>query len=127
MNYNMVGDAIVKHCGGLANFIHVTNCMTRVRMTIADTFLVDMTALKANEGVLGVVEDDTLQVIVGPGKSTKVAGVINARLKGQPDSGEALSAVEQKAKTAREKPKNRPGLKSYSNISPIFLFPFCPR
>ncbi|MDF7742973.1 PTS transporter subunit EIIB, partial [Klebsiella pneumoniae] len=24
----MVGDAIVKHCGGLANFIHVTNCMT---------------------------------------------------------------------------------------------------
>ena len=87
MNYNMVGDAIVKHCGGLANFIHVTNCMTRVRMTIADTSLVDMTALKAIEGVLGVVEDDTLQVIVGPGKSTKVAGVINARLKGQPDSG----------------------------------------
>ncbi len=59
MNYNMVGDAIVKHCGGLANFIHVTNCMTRVRMTIADTSLVDMTALKAIEGVLGVVEDDT--------------------------------------------------------------------
>ncbi len=54
MNYNMVGDAIVKHCGGLANFIHVTNCMTRVRMTIADTSLVDMTALKAIEGVLGV-------------------------------------------------------------------------
>ncbi|VTN99679.1 PTS system transporter subunit IIBC [Klebsiella pneumoniae] len=50
MNYNMVGDAIVKHCGGLANFIHVTNCMTRVRMTIADTSLVDMTALKAIEG-----------------------------------------------------------------------------
>ncbi|WP_420197128.1 PTS transporter subunit EIIB [Klebsiella pneumoniae] len=44
------GDAIVKHCGGLANFIHVTNCMTRVRMTIADTSTVDMTALKAIEG-----------------------------------------------------------------------------
>ena len=101
MDYNMVGDAIVKHCGGLANFIHVTNCMTRVRMTIADTSLVDMTALKAIEGgVLGVVEDDTLQVIVGPGKSTKVAGVINARLKGQPDSGEALSAVEQKSENS---------------------------
>nr|WP_243231569.1 PTS transporter subunit EIIB [Klebsiella pneumoniae] len=47
----MVGDAIVKHCGGLANFIHVTNCMTRVRMTIADTSLVDMTALKAIGGI----------------------------------------------------------------------------
>lgn len=55
--------------------------MTRVRMTIADTSTVDMTALKAIDGVLGVVEDDTLQVIVGPGKSTKVAGVINERLK----------------------------------------------
>lgn len=81
MNYNMVGDAIVKHCGGLENFIHVTNCMTRVRMTIADPSLVDMPALKGIEGVLGVVEDDTLQVIVGPGKSSKVATVINERLK----------------------------------------------
>ncbi len=45
--------------------------MTRVRMTIADTSLVDMTALKAIEGVLGVVEDDTLQVIVGPGEIDK--------------------------------------------------------
>ncbi|HDZ1582043.1 TPA: PTS transporter subunit EIIC [Klebsiella pneumoniae] len=122
MNYNMVGDAIVKHCGGLANFIHVTNCMTRVRMTIADTSLVDMTALKAIEGVLGVVEDDTLQVIVGPGKSTKVAGVINARLKGQPDSGEALSAVEQKAKTAREKAKKQTRTKVIlKHIANIFV------
>lgn len=122
MDYNMVGDAIVKHCGGLANFIHVTNCMTRVRMTIADTSLVDMTALKAIEGVLGVVEDDTLQVIVGPGKSTKVAGVINARLKGQPDSGEALSAVEQKAKTAREKAKKQTRTKVIlKHIANIFV------
>lgn len=39
MDYNQVANAIVGHCGGLANFLHVTNCMTRVRMTISDQTL----------------------------------------------------------------------------------------
>ncbi len=60
MNYDQVGNAIVKHCGGLANFAHVTNCMTRVRMTVTDQTQVNMQALKNIDGVLGVVEDDTL-------------------------------------------------------------------
>ena len=72
MDYNQVANAIVGHCGGLANFLHVTNCMTRVRMTISDQTRVNIAALKSIEGVLGVVEDDTLQIIVGPGKSSKV-------------------------------------------------------
>ena len=84
MDYNQVGNAIVKHCGGLSNLLHVTNCMTRVRMTIGEQSQVDIAALKSIEGVLGVVEDDTLQVIVGPGKSSKVASVINDLLKAKP-------------------------------------------
>lgn len=107
MDYNKVGHAIVKHCGGLANLLHVTNCMTRVRMTISDPSRVDIAALKSIEGVLGVVEDDTLQAIVGPGKSTKVANVINDLLKGQPADATPLSYVEQKAKLAREKAKKQ--------------------
>lgn len=107
MDYNKVGHAIVKHCGGLANLLHVTNCMTRVRMTISDPSRVDIAALKSIEGVLGVVEDDTLQAIVGPGKSTKVANVINDLLKGQPADATPLSDVEQKAKLAREKAKKQ--------------------
>lgn len=97
----------MKHCGGLANLLHVTNCMTRVRMTISDPSRVDIAALKSIEGVLGVVEDDTLQAIVGPGKSTKVANVINDLLKGQPADATPLSDVEQKAKLAREKAKKQ--------------------
>lgn len=107
MDYNKVGHAIVKHCGGLANLLHVTNCMTRVRMTISDPSRVDIAALKSIEGVLGVVEDDTLQAIVGPGKSTKVANVINDLLKGQPADATPLSDVEQKVKLAREKAKKQ--------------------
>lgn len=107
MDYNQVGNAIAKHCGGLSNLLHVTNCMTRVRMTIGDQSKVDIAALKSIEGVLGVVEDDTLQVIVGPGKSSKVANVINDLLKGQPAGDAPLSTVELKAKQAREKAKKQ--------------------
>ena len=122
MNYNLVGNAIVKHCGGLANFIHVTNCMTRVRMTIGDQTQVDMQALKGIDGVLGVVEDDTLQVIVGPGKSSKVATIINDLLKGQPVSDAPLGEVELKAKQAREKAKKQTRTKVIlKHIANIFV------
>ncbi|CAM3370154.1 PTS system EIIBC component [Klebsiella spallanzanii] len=122
MDYNQVGNAIVKHCGGLSNLLHVTNCMTRVRMTIGEQSQVDIAALKSIEGVLGVVEDDTLQVIVGPGKSSKVANVINDLLKGLPASDTPLSAVEQKAKLAREKAKKQTRTKVIlKHIANIFV------
>ena len=122
MDYNQVGNAIVKHCGGLSNLLHVTNCMTRVRMTIAEQSQVDIAALKSIDGVLGVVEDDTLQVIVGPGKSTKVANVINALLKDQPAGDAPLSSVEQKAKLAREKAKKQTRTKVIlKHIANIFV------
>lgn len=121
MNYNLVADTIVKHCGGSGNLIHVTNCMTRVRMTIADTSKVDMQALKAIDGVLGVVEDDTLQVIVGPGKSSKVATLINELMKGSP-ADTSVSNVEQKAKMARDKAKKQtPVKKVLKHIANIFV------
>ncbi|VUS37228.1 PTS transporter subunit EIIC [Klebsiella spallanzanii] len=122
MDYNQVGNAIVKHCGGLSNLLHVTNCMTRVRMTIGEQSQVDIAALKSIEGVLGVVEDDTLQVIVGPGKSSKVANVINDLLKGLPAGDTPLSAVEQKAKLAREKAKKQTRTKVIlKHIANIFV------
>ncbi|HBM3027999.1 TPA: PTS transporter subunit EIIC [Klebsiella oxytoca] len=122
MDYNQVANAIVGHCGGLANFLHVTNCMTRVRMTISDQTRVNIAALKSIEGVLGVVEDDTLQVIVGPGKSSKVANVINDLLKGQPADATPLSNVEQKAQLAREKAKKQTRTKVIlKHIANIFV------
>ncbi|MFG6656260.1 PTS transporter subunit EIIC [Scandinavium sp. M-37] len=121
MNYNLVADTIVKHCGGPGNLVHVTNCMTRVRMTIDDTSKVDMSALKAIDGVLGVVEDDTLQVIVGPGKSSKVATIINDLMKGSP-AATPVSEVELKAKLAREKAKKQTPVKAIlKHIANIFV------
>ncbi|WMY72524.1 PTS transporter subunit EIIC [Buttiauxella selenatireducens] len=121
MNYNLVADTIVKHCGGTANLAHVTNCMTRVRITIANAEQVDMQALRGIEGVLGVVEDDTLQVIVGPGKSSKVAAIINDLLSGT-QATIAVSDPEMKARLARDKAKKPTRIKSIlKHIANIFV------
>lgn len=65
---------IYENVGGVSNVAKIIHCMTRVRMTIKDYSQVDLDKLKAVDGVMGVVEDDTLQVIVGPGTVNKVAG-----------------------------------------------------
>lgn len=62
--------------GGPQNVQKLIHCMTRVRMTIRDYDKVDMAKLKAIDGVLGVVQEDTLQVVVGPGLVNKVAQVM---------------------------------------------------
>lgn len=62
--------------GGPQNVAKLIHCMTRVRMTIKDDTQVNLDQLKAIDGVLGVVEDDTLQVVVGPGIVNKVAQIM---------------------------------------------------
>ncbi len=64
---------IYAQVGGMGNVNKVIHCMTRVRMDIKDTTLVDMVGLKKIDGVLGIVEEETLQVVLGPGIVNKVA------------------------------------------------------
>ncbi|WP_461219362.1 glucose PTS transporter subunit IIA [Lapidilactobacillus salsurivasis] len=71
--YSTIGDQIYKHIGGPENVERLIHCMTRVRITVRDESKVDMDALKKIPGVLGVVQEDTLQIIVGPGTVNKVA------------------------------------------------------
>ena len=64
---------IYTNVGGPENVLKVIHCMTRVRMTIIDNSKVNIAGLKQIKGVMGVVEDETLQVVVGPGTVNKVA------------------------------------------------------
>lgn len=64
---------IFENVGGPANVRKLVHCMTRVRMTIIDYSKVNISGLKSINGVLGVVEDETLQVVIGPGTVNKVA------------------------------------------------------
>ncbi|MBC1391502.1 PTS transporter subunit EIIC [Listeria welshimeri] len=129
-----IGKQIFIHVGGMGNVSRIAHCMTRVRLGIINSELVNIEELKKVPGVVGVVEDDTLQIIVGPGVVNKVAtamadmaGVkigetIPENLDSNPKSGKEL--VEEKAsKTKAElkaKQNNSSGfkrlLKSISNI-----------
>lgn len=71
--YQAMGDGIYAHIGGPSNVAKLIHCMTRVRITIKDESKVDLAGLKKVPGVLGVVQEDTLQVVVGPGTVNKVA------------------------------------------------------
>lgn len=131
---------VYKEVGGEQNVDKLIHCMTRVRMDIRDYDKVNLEGLKKIDGVMGVVEDDTLQVIVGPGTVNKVAQemveMVGVKL-GDPfpsvsteaTSTEALSGkekVEQKAaevKAAQKAKMNNtsPAKKILKSISNIFV------
>ncbi|MDO0934102.1 PTS transporter subunit EIIC [Streptomyces sp. DG2A-72] len=65
--------ALLPLVGGPANITSVAHCMTRLRLGLADRSLVDDEAVRAVPGVLGVVaDDDTYQIVLGPGVVARV-------------------------------------------------------
>lgn len=59
--------------GGSDNVLDVENCITRLRVTVREVGRVDEPTLRGVDGVLGVVVDDTVQVVLGPGRVNDVA------------------------------------------------------
>lgn len=76
MDYNQLANDIIEKSGGKENFAAVTNCMTRVRIKYRDESKVDMEGIKALPGILGILNKETVQLVVGPGKSTKLRNVL---------------------------------------------------
>lgn len=71
--YTELGNEIYDHIGGISNVKSLYHCMTRIRIVIRDTSKVDTEGLKKVNGVLGVVEGETLEIVLGPGVNAKVA------------------------------------------------------
>ena len=130
-DYDQLGQDIFQHVGGKENVSKLIHCMTRVRLTLKDESKADLEELEALPGVLGVVEDETLQVVVGPGKVNKVAqsmvdsvGVkLGADFPGQNQTPEDNNLNEQtdQNKAAAKQKYNKPNkfknvLKSLANI-----------
>jgi sucrose PTS system EIIBCA or EIIBC component len=68
----LLAKKILEQLGGVENIASYTHCMTRLRVTPVDGTSVNKEALKKIDGVLGLVEQETLQIILGPGKVGKV-------------------------------------------------------
>ncbi|MBS3938830.1 MAG: PTS transporter subunit EIIC [Peptococcaceae bacterium] len=72
MNYSQIATRLLKLCGGKENIQAHAACMTRLRITLKDEGMANYQDIKKVDGVLGVVEGITVQIIFGPGKVTKV-------------------------------------------------------
>lgn len=72
-----IAEGILEHVGGKENIRKIAYCMTRVRLDLNNEGKVDIQGLKKVDGVMGVIEDDTLQIVVGPGTVNKVSDVLS--------------------------------------------------
>ncbi|MUL41978.1 PTS alpha-glucoside transporter subunit IIA [Streptomonospora sp. PA3] len=59
--------------GGERNVTSVTNCISRLRVGVADRALVRDQEIRDHPKVLGVVEDETFQIVLGPAAVSKIA------------------------------------------------------
>ena len=63
---------ILELVGGRENVRSAVNCMTRLRVNLKDPAAADIDGLLNVEGILQVIESDTLHIVLGPGKAQKV-------------------------------------------------------
>ena len=72
MDYKQLSRQIIDLVGGTGNVDTFTNCMTRLRLNLADTSKADVDGIKKLDGVLGIVPGEQLQVVVGPGHAQRL-------------------------------------------------------
>jgi PTS system sucrose-specific IIC component len=113
-----IAEAILEKIGGSDNLASVAYCMTRLRIMLKDETLVDKEGLKKIEGVMGLVDlAGQMQIVLGPGRVTKVAneiGTITGLKIGEVDE----AAVRKEAIKAKN---NTPFKNLLKKISSIFV------
>ncbi|MBD1381474.1 PTS transporter subunit EIIC [Metabacillus arenae] len=119
-NEQRLAHEILEKLGGKENIYGLAHCMTRLRITPINSANVNLAELKQIDGVMGVVEEETLQIILGPGIVTKVAnemenltGVLAKSLDVQEE--DELNPLEQLAQRTKSDLKQK-------NATPFKLF-----
>lgn len=109
---------ILELVGGKENVVSAANCMTRLRIQLKDSSLANIDGLKATEGVLGVVEDVTLQIILGPGKAKKVTDlfVVDAGVKNTMSTDNDWQQNKAAMKSGQKDNALKRGLRTIANI-----------
>lgn len=116
---------ILKLLGGKENVVSAFSCMTRLRVALKDSSKVDVAGLKSTDGVLGTVEDDTFQVILGPGKAKKICDLflVDAGLgaPGEKRAGGTDTDWEQNKAALKAGQKQSAWKQGLRNIADIFM------
>ena len=119
MNWQEISRQILEQLGGRENVISNVACMTRLRVGVKDMSKVSVEEIKKIEGVMDVVESDTIQIVFGPGKVNKVLREFSnlTGIKGslEQDVGEVAKENKLEQKQKYDKPLQR-FLKRIANI-----------
>ncbi|OSZ59912.1 PTS sugar transporter subunit IIC [Streptomyces pharetrae CZA14] len=111
--------ALLPLVGGPGNVTSVAHCMTRLRLGLADRGLVDEEALRALPGVLGVVDDATYQIVLGPGTVARVAPEFEALL--TPGQADGLAARGERLRQERRERNATPVKLTLRRIANVFV------
>ena len=78
MNENII--EIIKYLGGSENIINLTNCMTRLRITLKNDENIEEDKLKNLQDVLSVIHNrkNKYEIVLGPGKCKKYADALRS-------------------------------------------------
>lgn len=72
-----MAQSILQELGGEDNIRRIGHCMTRLRVLVKDGTKANLDNLKRIDGVMGVVPDETIQIVIGPGTVNRVAEEIS--------------------------------------------------
>ncbi|MDO4594097.1 MAG: PTS transporter subunit EIIC [Tissierellia bacterium] len=125
MDNQKIANLIVDYMGGSENIIEVINCMTRVRIKTKDNSLVDKRSIEKIEGVLGLVEGEELQIVMGPGKSAKIAGLISQITSSQLKH-ENIDDITRKNKEKVKQKQKKTAFKRFTAIVASIFVPLIP-
>ncbi len=102
MTNEEIAQALIKNLGGAENILTAANCMTRLRVQLADKSKIAADVIKKIEGVSGIYDAGAeFQIILGPGKATNVTNAVNEILSKRPQIGDGKALREEiKAKNA---------------------------
>lgn len=109
--------------GGTENVLSNAACMTRLRVGVKDASKVDVAGIKATDGVMGLVEDQTMQVVLGPGKVNKVLeefSKLTGIAKGAVNDDLLTAAAENKA-NQKAKYSDKPVQRFMKKIANVFV------
>jgi PTS system sucrose-specific IIC component len=127
MNYQKTAEQVLAAVGGKNNVAANMTCMTRLRVSVSGHRKVDVPALKKIDGVLGVVDSDTVQIVFGPGTVNKV-GMEFSKLTGlalgsdeAADEMDNVKDVAKENKTANKAKYNGPVQRFLKHIANVFI------
>jgi PTS system sucrose-specific IIC component len=122
MNWEEISKELLSLLGGKSNIKSNMACMTRLRVGVKDVTKVDVDAIKQVDGVMGVVESDTIQIVFGPGKVNKVLEAFSALtgIKGEV-TDEDVTDVAKENKAAQKAKYDKPVQNFLKRIANIFV------